>query len=157
MSFRSLLAPRQKIVWSLRRSGLEPVEIAKKLNASRQFVHQTLNAADAKLSGLLTEEARASRIEIQHLDVKSGILVGYHRGLGTRAVISYSGEHGVQVWYWHENAEACKACELLHQCKSYLLDEARERGIPLAPNEMEMLPAKLAHVVFSRLIPGLRP
>lgn len=157
MSFRSYLAPKQKMIWSLRKKGLEPVEIAKRINTSRQFVHQTLNAADVKVSNLLTEAAQMNRIEIQRLDVRNGILVGYHRGLETQAVISYSGKHGVQVWYWYENPEGCEVCEQILHCKNYLLDEAEEQGIPLNEDEKKLPPAKLAQVVFSRLIPGLKP
>jgi len=141
----------------LRRRGLEPVEIARELNTSRQFVHQTLNAADAKVSGLLTEAARANRIEIQLLDVRNGVLTGYHRGLEKQVVISYSGKHGVQVWYWYENPGACENCELMPQCRDYLLDEAEEQRIPLTRDEKGLPPDRLARLVFSRLIPGLKP
>ncbi len=151
------LAPRQKTIWSLRRRGFQPVEIAKKLNTSRQFVHQTLNAADAKVSNLLTEMAGMNRIEIQHVDVRNGILLGYHRGLKTQAVICYSGKNGLRVWYWYENPDACEECTLIHQCKTYLLDEAEEYGIPLTPDEKKRQPAKLARILFSRLIPELKP
>jgi len=157
MSLGSSLAPRQKMIWSLRRRGFQPVEIARKLDTSRQFVHQTLNAADAKVSNLLTETAGMNRIEIQHVDVKNGILTGYHRGLETQVVISYSGKNGLRVWYWYENPDACEDCEQTHQCKNYLLDEAEEYGIPLIRDEKKLQPAKLARIVFSRLIPELKP
>jgi hypothetical protein len=157
MSFSGSLAPRQKMIWSLRRRGFQPVEIAEKLNTSRQFVHQTLNAADAKVSSLLTEMAEMNRIEIQHVDVKNGILAGYHRGLETQVVICYSGKNGLRVWYWYENPDACEECKLIHQCKNYLLDEAEEYGIPLTPDEKKLQPAKLARTVFSRLMPELKP
>ena len=155
MSFEGL-APKQNVIWSLRRKGLEPVEIARRLKTSRQFVHQTLNTADSKVSAFLSDTAQANRIEIQSLDIRNGILVGFHRGLETPAVISYSGEQGVQVWYWHERAEACEACEQVHRCKSYLLNEAEEREIELTEDERKLPPARLAHVVFSRLTPGLK-
>lgn len=157
MSLANSLAPRQKMIWSLRRKGLQPIEIAEKLNTSRQFVHQTLNAADAKVSNLLTETAGMNRIEIQQVDVKNGFLAGYHHGLETRVVISYSGRNGLRVWYWYKNPDACEDCELVHQCRSYLLDEAEEHGIPLTSDEKGLQPAKLACLVFNRLIPELRP
>jgi len=133
------------------------VKIAKELGTSRQFVHQTLNAADAKVSGLLTEAARANRIEVQAMDIRNGVLTGYHRGLEKQAVISYSAKHGVQVWYWYENPGACQACELTQQCRDYLLDEAEERGIALTREEKRLPPDRLAHLVFSRLIPSVKP
>ena len=89
MSLRTPPSPRQGLVWSLRRRGLEPPEIAKELEASRQFVHQTLSAADAKVSRLLMEAARANRMEVQSIDVKNGLLTGYHRGLEKEAGFSY--------------------------------------------------------------------
>ncbi len=157
MSLSSPLAPRQEFVWSLRRKGFEPVEIARELKTSRQFVHQTLHAADAKVSRLLREAAQANRIEMRVLDVKNGVLAGYHRGLGKQVVISYSAKHGVQVWYWYEKPTACADCELTQQCREYLLDEAEERGMPLTAEEKGLAPAQIARVVFSRLIPGLKP
>jgi len=155
MSFNGALSARQGLIWSLRRKGLEPVAIAKELKTSRQFVHQTLIAADARVSELLTAEARANRIEMRLLDVHNGILVGYHRGLGKDVVISLSGKHGVQVWYWYDSP-ACKGCEQVRHCRDYLLDEAEERGIRLSGGEKGLPPARLARVVFSRLIPGLK-
>jgi len=157
MALSSPLAPRQGLVWSLRRRGFEPVEIAKELKTSRQFVHQTLNAADAKVSSLLTETARANRIETLLLDVRNGVLTGYHHGLGKQVVISYSGKHGVQVWYWYEKPTACADCELTQQCREYLLDEAEEREMPLTAEEKGLPPAQIARVVFNRLIRGLKP
>ncbi len=157
MSFSNFLAPKQNMIWSLRRKGFEPVEIAKKLKTSRQFVHQTLKAADSKIYNLLTEVAQANKVEIQRLDVKNGILIGYHRGFETPVIVSYSSKHGVQVWYWHENPESCEKCEFEPQCRSYLIDESEERGIELTEDEKRLPPAKLARIVFSKLISGVKP
>lgn len=156
MSAGSPLAPRQLEVWSLRRDGTKPVEIARRLDTSRQFVHQTLDVADAKISHLLTQVAKASKIEIQHLDVRNGILLGNHRGLETQVVISFSAKHEVQIWYWYDKLEACDSCELENHCRTCLLDEAEERGITLTTDEKALPPAKLARNLFSRLIPGLK-
>ncbi|MEM2906421.1 MAG: hypothetical protein QW587_11910 [Candidatus Bathyarchaeia archaeon] len=157
MSFSDALSPRQGLIWALRRRGFEPVEIAKELGTSRQFVHQTLNAANSKVSKLLTETAQANRIEVQLKDVRNGVLAGYHRGLEKQAVVSYSAKHGVQVWYWYENPATCEACESMPQCRDYLLDEAEEREIPLTTEEKMLPPGRLARLVFSRLIPEVEP
>jgi hypothetical protein len=144
-------------MWSLRRRGLRPAQIAEELGTSRQFVHQTLATVDARVSSLLLESARANRIEIHSVDVTNGILSGYHRGLGTRTVVSFSDKHGVQVWYWHENPESCVACSRMSECMEYLLDEAEERGVQLTDEERKLAPAKLTRVVFWRLMPEEEP
>ena len=136
---------------------MKPVEIARQLNTSRQFVHLTLSAADAKVSDILLDVARSNKIDVQILDVKKGILVGHHHGLGTRAVVSLSGKLGVQVWHWYENLDACDACEQAYNCRDYLLVEAEELGVQISDEERLMQPSKLARVLFSRLIPGLEP
>ena len=59
-----------------------------------------------------------------------------------------------KVWYWHNNAEEVTNEEFLRQTRIYLLDIAKERGIEIdgAP-EQAPYPAKLATLIFSKLMP----
>lgn len=133
------------------------MQIAERLKTSRQFVHLTLNACDVKISNLLTDLARVNRLEIEHLDVRNGILAGFSPSLRTQAIVSYSVKHGAQVWYWEENPNACGECDQATRCMEYLLNEAEERGISLTQSEMQLPPSRLGRVIFSTLVPGLRP
>lgn len=153
MSSFKFLAPRQEAVWALQREGLKEAEIARRLGISRQFVHQTLNATVAKVSKALVEAAQANRIQIRRLEPLKGIAFGYHHGLKTNTIISYTLKHGVQVWFWYEKPEDCERCEQREVCRSYLLNEAEERKIKLSEHELNSPPAKLAHIIFSKLIP----
>ena len=156
MSVISPLAPKQRIIWSLRRGGMGKSDIATRLGVSPQFVHQTLNAVEAKISRALVEVSRANNVRMRELSPEKGILVGYHPGLSTLTVISQTARDGIRIWYWHEKPEDCEACELRNACKDYLLNEAEETKVSLTHEEREYPPAKLARVIFSRLIPGLK-
>jgi hypothetical protein len=56
------------------------------------------------------------------------------------------------VWYWHDNPEEVTNQEFLRQTREYLLDLAKERGIEVE-GTAEMHPAKLATMIFSKLVP----
>ena len=156
MSVISPLAPRQRAIWSLRRGGLGKSDIAARLGVSPQFVHQTLNAVEAKISRALVEVSRANNVRMRELNPEKGILVGHHPGLNTLTVISQTARDGIRIWYWHEKPEDCETCELKISCRNYLLNEAEETKVSLTPEEKEHPPAKLARIIFSRLIPGLK-
>jgi hypothetical protein len=126
--------------------------IADKLRTTRQFVNQTKLAAEAKLSTTLLEVAQANDLQVTRLYPKEAILLGYHPALKHKAIVTYSTRHGIKVWYWHDNPEEVTNQEFLRQTRKYLLDLAKERGIQLG-NAADMHPAKLAHTVFSKLIP----
>lgn len=151
----SPLSQKQKIVWSLVSKRVPVVTIAERLKTTRQFVNQTKLAAEAKLSTTLLDVAQANHIQVTRLDSKEGILLGYHPGIGRRAIITYSTNHGIKVWYWYDDPEEVTDQEFLKQTRAYLLDIARERGVGVG-DAKEMHPAKLAHFVFSELIPELR-
>jgi hypothetical protein len=59
------------------------------------------------------------------------------------------------VWYWHDNPEEITNEEFLRQTREYLLDIAKERGIEIE-NAEKIHPAKLAYMIFSKLIPELK-
>ncbi len=151
----SPLSRKQKTVWSLISKGLSAVDIADKLNTTRQFVNQTKLAAEAKLSATLLDVAQANDIQVTKLYPKEGMLLGYHPALKRKAILTYSTNYGIKVWYWHDNPEEVTDEEFLRQTRIYLLDIAKERGVEVE-NAETMHPAKLAHIVFSKLAPELK-
>jgi hypothetical protein len=151
-SLTSPLSQKQKTVWSLIREGLSVSAIADKLNTTRQYVNQTRLTAEAKLSTTLLDVARANDLQVTRLYPKEAILLGYHPGLKRKAVVTYSTSHGIKVWYWHDNPEEVTNQEFLRQTREYLLDLARERGIEVE-DAVNIHPAKLAHIIFSKIVP----
>jgi hypothetical protein len=154
-SLASPLSRKQKTVWSLISKGLSAVAIADKLNTTRQFVNQTKLAAEAKLSTTLLDVAQANDLQVTKLYAKKGILLGYHPALKRKAILTYSTNYGIKVWYWHDKPEEVTNQEFLRQTRTYLLDIAKERGVEVE-NAENIHPAKLAHIVFSKLAPELK-
>jgi DNA-binding CsgD family transcriptional regulator len=151
----SPLTQKQKLVWSLISKGLSAAAIADKLNTTRQFINQTKLATEAKLSTTLLDVAQANDLQITKLYPKNGILLAYHPALKRKAILTYSTNYGIKVWYWHDNPEEVTDPSFLNQIKQYLLDVAKERGIEIE-NADKIHPSRLAHQIFSKLIPELR-
>ena len=151
----SPLTQKQKLVWSLLSRGLTAAAIADKLNTTRQFVNQTKLATEAKLSTTLLDVAQANDLHVTKLYPKDGILLAYHPALKRKAILTYSTNYGIKVWYWHDNPEEVTDPAFLNQIKQYLLDIAKERGIEIE-NADKIHPSRLAHQIFSKLIPELR-
>jgi hypothetical protein len=154
-NFTAPLTSQQKTVWRLISQGLSVSKIASKLKTTRQYVNQTRLTAEAKLSTTLLGVAQVNDLQVTKLDAKNGILLGYHPALKKKAVVTYSSNFGLKIWYWHENPEEVTDQTFLNQTRQYLLDIAKERGIEVDQAEC-IHPAKLAHIVFSRLIPELK-
>lgn len=142
------------MVWSLINRGLSVASIADKLRTTRQFVNQTKLAAEAKLSTTLLDVAQTNDLQVTRLYPKQAVLLGYHPALKRKAIVTYSTRHGIKVWYWHDNPEEVTNPEFLRQTREYLLAIAEERDITV--KDVQMHPAKLAHVIFSELIPELK-
>jgi transcriptional regulator len=153
-SLSSPLSQKQKTVWSLLSKGFPVATIAEKLKTTRQFVNQTKLAAEAKLSATLLDVAQANDLQVIKLYRKEGILLGYHPAVKRKAIVTYSTNHGIKVWYWHDNPEEVTNEEFLKQTRIYLLDIAKDKCIDMA-DAGNIHPAKLAHIVFSKLIPEL--
>ena len=149
------LSLKQKTIWSLIREGLSVSAIAEKLNTTRQYVNQTRLTAEAKLSTTLLEIAGANDLQVTKLYPKKAILLGYHPALKRKAIITYTTSHGVKVWYWHDNPEEITNHAFLEKTRNYLKDIAKEQGITLEESET-VHPAKLAHLLFSKLVPEVR-
>ena len=154
-NFSSPLSPKQKTVWSLTRKGFSVSAIADKLKTTRQYINQTKLTAEAKLSSTLLEVAGTNDIHVTKLYPKKAILLGYHPSLQKKAIITYTTSHGIKVWYWHDNPAQVTDENFLHQTRQYLLDIAKEQGIELE-DISETHPAKLAHILFSKLVPEVR-
>ena len=155
LSLSSPLSQKQKTVWSLIREGFSVSTIATKLSTTRQYINQTRLTAQAKLSTTLLDVAGANDIQITKLYPKKAILLGYHPALKRKAIITYTTNHGIKVWYWHDNPEEITNQNFLRQTRKYLLDIAKEQGITLDTTEKH--PAKLAHILFSKLVPEVNP
>ena len=154
-SLASPLSQQQKTVWSMITKGLTVSAIADKLSTTRQYVNQTRLTAEAKLSTTLLEVAQANDLQVTRLYSKEAILLGYHPALKRKAIVTYSASHGIKVWYWHDNPEEVTNEEFLRQTRQYLLDIAKEKGIKIE-NAAQIHPAKLAHEIFTKMIPELK-
>jgi hypothetical protein len=151
-SLTSPLSQKQKTVWLLIRKGLSVSAIADRLSTTRQYVNQTRLTAEAKLSTTLLEVAHANDLQVTRLYPKEAILLGYHPALKRKAIVTYSTSYGIKVWYWHDTPEEVTNEEFLRQTREYLLGLARERGIEME-DAADIHPAKLAHIIFSKLVP----
>ena len=151
----SPLSQKQKTVWSLIHKGFSVSAIADKLSTTRQYVNQTKLTAEAKLSTTLLDVAGANDIQVTKLYPKKAILLGYHPALNRKAILTYTTSHGIKVWYWHDNPEQITNQNFLRQTRKYLLDIAKEQGIELDATA-DIHPAKLAHKLFSKLVPEVR-
>jgi len=153
-SVSSPLSQSQKDIWSLINTGLSVSKIAEKLKTTRQYINQTRIMAQAKLSATLLDVAQVNDLQVTKLYPKQAILLGYHPALKLKAIITYTTSHGLKVWYWHDNPEEVTDTAFLNQTRQYLIDIAKERGITVE-DAQNIHPAKLAHVIFSKLIPEL--
>ena len=154
-SIISPLSSKQMAIWSLIGKGLSVSTIADKLNTTRQYINQTRLITQAKLSTTLLEVARTNDLQVTRLFPKEAILLGYHPGLKRKAIVTYTISHGLKVWYWNDNPEEVTDTAFLNQTRQYIIDIAKERGIEIGGSE-SIHPAKLAHVIFSKLIPELK-
>jgi len=154
-SLSSPLSQKQKTVWALIRKGFSVSAIATKLSTTRQYINQTRLTAEAKLSATLLEVAGANDLQVMKLYLKKAILLGYHPALKRKAIITYTTSHGIKVWYWHDNPEEITNQNFLRQTRKYLLDITKEQGIKL-DDTADIHPAKLAHIIFSKLVPEVK-
>ena len=146
---------RQIQIWGMRRDGLRQVEIARRLGITRQAIHKAIRGVNDKVSQTLEATAIAAKIEVQHIDPKMGVLLGYSHETKDRAIITFSTRHGTHIWHYYDGQ--CEGCELYETCIDVILDEVEERGITLTNEEKRKTPAEIAHFVFSKIIPGLEP
>jgi DNA-binding CsgD family transcriptional regulator len=154
-SIDSPLSQRQKTVWSLVNLGLSISAIAKKLNTTRQYVNQTKLKAETKISTTLLDIAKANDLQIIRVYPKKAILLGYHPALNRKVIITYTTRYGIKVWYWHDKPEEITNKTFLNNTQKYLLDIVKEQNIKIE-EPTDIHPAKLAHIIFSKLIPEVK-
>ena len=142
-------------IWDMSRSGLSQAEIGRRTSVTRQAVYDALGIALEKVESALRHAADADMVEVRHVDPKMGILQGFSPSLGNRVIITFSIKHGIQTWHY-ENVE-CPRCKWSDRCRGRLLDEAEERNVSLSNEEKNLPSSKMAHVIFSKVIPGLEP
>ena len=144
------LTTKQRLIWGLKHRGIREAHIARKLNVTRQTVHKIIDIANSRVEDSLKETAELNKIEILTLDVQKGFLSGYSSHFKTEVFITFTARNGVQIWYKHEGN--CAKCRYLEACREILVSEAAERNFLLTEEITEIIPSKLAHVLFSRLL-----
>jgi len=148
------LTIRQLEIWDLNRRGESRAEIGQRFNFTRQAVYDALKVSLGKVENALRHTAEASSIEIIRVDPTNGILLGVMPLDSRKVIITFSKKHGVQTWHFEE--PDCDKCKYTQRCAERLLDEADERGIEISIDQKSLPPSKLAHLIFSKLIPELR-
>ena len=152
---RAYLTDRQLEIWRLRLRGLSKAEIGRRLGVTRQAVYDAENVMLRKVEDALRHAAEANMIDVRYIDPTKGILLGYSPATRNRVIVTFSARNGVQTWHYEE--PDCGSCQWEDRCRSRLLAEAEERGVQLSDEERRLLPSKLAHLIFSKVIPGLTP
>jgi len=137
------------MIWDLKSSGQKEANIARKLNITRQTVHQTLDIANLKIGEALTEVTKINKIEVETLDSDRGFLKGYSHHFKTQAFVTFSAKNGIQLWYKHEGD--CEKCSKLQICREILLAEAKDRNFLLLDDTSKILPSKLAEALFAKI------
>ncbi len=140
------LNDKQFEFWTLKRSGLPNINIARSFKISKQAVSRALITMDERIEKTLLEMAHANQIEVEKVNSERGILFGHSVPFNARAIIFVSARHGMQVWYEHEGN--CGACNRYTQCIELLWDFADEMKIKLEKTDD---PTKLADELFEKL------
>jgi hypothetical protein len=155
LSCTTPLSQSQKTIWALLGTGLTVTSIAEKLKTTRQYVNQTRLTTQTKLATTLLEVAQINNLQVTKLNPQQAILLGYQPELKKQAILTYTTTHGLKMWYWHNNPEEITDTTYLNQTRQYLIDIAKERGIEI-PDADKIHPAKLAHIIFCKLLPELQ-
>lgn len=149
------LTDRQLKIWSFNLQGLSKAAIGRRLGITRQAVYDALGVTLPKVESALRHAAEANMIEVRYVDPSRGILLGYMPATRNRVIITFSMRNGIQTWHYEQ--PNCVDCQWNDRCRRRLLDEADERGVLLTEEERVVPPSRLAHVIFSKVIPGLEP
>jgi ribosomal protein L37E len=147
------LTARQLDIWDMNRHGESRAKIEERFGFTRQAVYDALKISMEKVDAALKQTADASSIEIIRVDPKNGILLGQTPIDSSRVIITFSRKHGVQTWHFEE--PDCAECGYTKRCTERLIDEAKERDVEISEDQRKLPPSKLAHIIFSKLIPEL--
>ena len=147
------LTPNQSTVLDLVSEGLSFSDVARKLAVTKQHIQQTYRLATSMVLSGLIDVARANQVEVRKVDPSKGVLWGYSPWLKNQVFITFTPKRGVRVWNWIERPDEVRDRALLEDAKSYLLELADRDRIVLTVQEKTLHAAKLAQLVFSRLVP----
>ena len=147
------MTTRQLEIRSLLLKGFSKAEIGRKLGITRQAVYDAEGVMLKKVESALRHAAEANMIEVRYIDPGKGVLLGFSPAARNQVIVTFSNTNGVQTWHYEE--PDCGECRWQERCRLRLLMEAEERGIQVSEEERELPPSLLAHVIFSRVIPGL--
>ncbi|MGD0804429.1 MAG: hypothetical protein ABSA11_10200 [Candidatus Bathyarchaeia archaeon] len=147
------LTSRQLDIWDMNRRDEPRSKIGERFGFTRQAVYDALKISMVKVDAALRQTADASSIEIIRVDTKNGILLGQMPIDSSKVIITFSRKHGIQTWHFEE--PNCGDCRYAKRCTERLIDEAKERDVEISLEQRAFSPSKLAHIIFSRLIPEL--
>ncbi len=150
---QAYLTERQLEIWKLIFRGFSKAEVGRRLGITRQGVHDAERQMLGKVESALTHVAQVNRLDVDYIDPSNGILHGYHPATKNRVIVTFSATNGVQTWHYED--PDCDVCQWEENCKQRLLDEADERDVQLSEEERAKPASKLAHIIFSKVIPGL--
>ena len=148
------LTDRQLEIWRLRLIGLSKAEIGRSLGITRQAVYDAEGIMLDKVEQALMHTAESNMVEAQYVDASRGVLLGYCPATKNKVIVTFSARNGVQTWHYQQ--PNCAQCTLVERCRSRLIQEADERDISLTSEEKALVPSKLAHTIFSEIIPRLK-
>jgi len=136
-------------IWSLRRTGLKQVDIAKELGITRQAVNKTVDIIDEKIQYAMTEFATLNQVEPRYISTVEGIMIGRSVQFDVDAVVTLSATSNLQIWYSH--TADCDTCKSYNFCRSFLMSESKRRDVELSKDEKKLQPAQIAKILFARL------
>lgn len=152
---QAYLTDKQLEIWRLRFKGLSKAEIGRRQGITRQAVYDAENVTLRKVEAALLHAAEANMIEPRYVDAKKGILLGFDPSVENRVIVTFSATNGIQTWHYEK--PDCGLCQWVDRCRQRLLAEAEEREVHVSEAESHLSPSKLAHLIFSKAIPGLTP
>jgi len=140
----------QTRMWNLKRKGYSQAEISRQMNVTRQTVNKTINVIDSKITRALLEAAQLNRINVKSVNSQKGFLFGRSTVFDMDILVTFSERNGLQIWYKGEGG--CSNCADADDCKKRLITEAEERGITLPDNVRIIKPARIADLLFKRIL-----
>ncbi len=106
--------------------GLREVDVAKRLNVSRQAINKALREATGRLSQIFLELAEILNADIIRVNVRKGYAIFRGRQLNTKIYAFYIPGKGVRVLF--KNRVNCRDEELRSLCID-IIKAAKEWGI----------------------------
>ena len=150
---RAYLTDRQLEIWRLLLRRFSKAEIGRRLGVTRQAVHDAEGIITPKVDGALQHAADANMLDVLYVNSRKGVLLGYSPSTKERVIVTFSATNGVQTWHYQQ--PDCGVCEWVDRCRDRLIQEAAERDVSLPEDMTSLPPSKLAHHIFSQIIPEL--